>query len=301
MRAAVRDAWFALTEPLEGGVASLYNDRRGIPTIAYGNAVFTPSEAAALPLMRPDGTPATAGEKVALWHKVHDDPHAATAGWTYAAKLSDLRLTREGMRALAITRLETNDRILLSRLPEWESYNACAQMGFHSLCWACGPHCHFPRLFGDAMNRDWDACAVEIYMNEWTPEGIHNVGIIPRNKANAILMRNAQRVDAFHLDPNYLNWKTELGPCRTHDDCVACPDLGMACTLSRMGANDVDTIPELGNPVSSFPPPPIPHIITDIPPSMEVFEHVNPVHVESTAADGETIYPRPKVPPDDAA
>ncbi len=290
MRDSVRSAWFAFTEPLEGGIGCLYNDRRGIPTIAYGNAVFTPSEAAALPLMHPGGVPATPAEKIAAWHAVHDDPRAAEAGWTYAAKLSDLRLTREGMQTLALGKLDTNDRILLARLPEWESYNSCAQMGFHSLAWACGANCHFPRLFGDAANRDWDACAVEIYMNEWTPEGIHNVGIIPRNRANAILMRNAQRVDAFHLDPEYLNWQTELGPCRTHDDCIACPDLGMACTLSRMGANAVDTTPELGNPVSSVPPPMLPRLNTPI---MSKYPHANPVHVETTSADGETIYPRP--------
>ncbi len=210
MREVVRDAWLSFTEPLEGGIPCLYNDRRGLTTIAYGNLVNTPEAAAALPLMHPGGTAATREEKIAAWHEVHDDPRAAAAGWKYAAMLSPLRLTREGMVALAMWRLENNDRILLARLPEWEDYNACAQAGLHSLAWACGANASFPRLFRDVAARDWEGAAVEIRMNEWTPEGIHNVGIIPRNTANKILMLNAGHIDAMKLDPDILDWTHDL-------------------------------------------------------------------------------------------
>lgn len=210
MRDVVRRNWLAFTEPIEGGLACFYNDVRNKTTIAFGNLCDTPSEAAALDMVNRDGTPATAAEKIAAWHAVHDDPHAAAAGWTYAQNLTPLRLTRDGMVALAMQRLDVNDRILLARLPDWESYPACAQMAMHSLAWACGANAHFPRLFADVTIRDFDAAAVEIHMNEWTPEGVHNTGLMPRNVANKILMRNAARVQAFNLDPDMLEWSIEL-------------------------------------------------------------------------------------------
>jgi GH24 family phage-related lysozyme (muramidase) len=227
VRQSVRDAVLGFTEGFEGGVPALYNDVRGIPTIAFGNAMFTPSEAAGLALMHPGGVPATPAEKVALWHTVHDDPQAAHLGWRYAATLSDLRLTREGMSALAFAKLDSNDRVLAGRLPDWESYNGCVQLAMHSWAWAAGPNGLWPRLFKALADRDFQEAAVQVHLNEWTPEGIHNVGLVPRNIANKILMRNAARVDAYHLDPETVEWRTLLG------------------------IDDVPTIPAVENPASS--------------------------------------------------
>ncbi len=211
----VRANWLAFTEPLEGGVPCFYDDMRstpdhpnGIVTIAYGNAIFTPSEAAALPMVRADGTPASDAEKIAAWHTVHDDPIASRHGWKYAATLSPLRLPREGMRALARDRFEINDRILSARLPDcWDDLLACARMAMHSLAWACGANAHFPRLFEAVRVGNFAEAAVQIHMNEWTPEGTHNKGLIPRNVANKILMRNAARVRDYRLDPDFLDWE----------------------------------------------------------------------------------------------
>lgn len=211
MSDVVRDGWLVFTEGFEGGVPALYNDVRGIVTIAFGNAVFTPSEAAALPLMHPGGVPATPAEKVAAWNTVHDDPKAAKLGWTYAAKLTTIRLTREGMATLALAKYDSNDRILRTRVPDWDDIPACARMALHSLAWACGAHAHFPRLFGAINARDFDRAAVEIHMNEYTPEGIHNAGLVPRNLANKTLLLNASRVHAFHLDADYINWTSLVG------------------------------------------------------------------------------------------
>lgn len=211
MRPVVAEQWLAFTEPLEGGVSCLYADIRGKVTIAYGNLCDTPSEVAALPLVHADGTFATTSEKIGAWQTIHNDPHAAAQGWRYAARLSSLRLTREGMAMLAMRRLEDNDRILIAKLPEWESYPACAQMAMHSWAWACGANAHFPRLFEAVRGRDFQAASVEIHMNEITPEGKRNTGLIPRNVANRILMVNAQRVEAYHLDPDLLNWTSVLG------------------------------------------------------------------------------------------
>lgn len=245
MRAVVPASWAAFTQPFEGRVASFYNDVRGLTTIADGNLCNTPSEAAALDMVHPDGTPATAAEKIAAWHAVHDDPSAASKGWRYAATLTPLRLTTAGMDALVLGKLESNDRILLARLPDWESYPACAQMALHSLAWACGANAHFPRLFQDVANRDFDGAAVEIHMNEYTPEGIHNAGLVPRNVANKLLMRNAARVDAFHLDPDLIEWKVLLGV----NDAPTLPSLpseeetGSGATIHVL-SYDVDVEPD---------------------------------------------------------
>lgn len=266
MRYVVTNAWIGFTEGFEGGVPCLYNDIRGLTTIAYGDLCDSPGEAATLPFVHADGTPATQAEIISAWHAVHEDPNCAIRGWTYAAGLvrNSIRLTREGMAGLALRKLATNDAVLHRRLPDWETYPASAQMAFHSLAWACGAGAHYPRLFSAAQARDWDACSVEIHMNEWTPEGLHNKGLVPRNIANKILMRNAERTDAYGLDPDTLNWKAVLG------------------------VSDEVTQPDLSQP-DTEPPPAIPSVNTDI------------MGQESNATLP-TCYPLPPIdPPDDAA
>ncbi len=215
MRDVVRDSWVAFTEPIEGGVATLYNDIRGLTTIAYGDLCNSPGEAAALPMTHLDGTFATSAEKIAAWEKVHNDPMCAVHGWRYAASLTPLRLTRDGMEAMALRKLDQNETALAHKLAFWADMPACAQMAMHSLAWACGANAFFPRLYSALNVHDYEAAAVEIHMNEWTkgPTGapIHNSGLVPRNLANKLLMRNAARVESYHLDPDMLNWKTLIG------------------------------------------------------------------------------------------
>ncbi len=206
----VRAAWLAFTEPLEGGVPFFYLDVRGIVTVAYGNAIFSPADAARLPLMRAGGVPATRDEIVAAYERVLGDPHAANRGHLYAKGLTTIRLTREGMGDLALGKYDSNDRILRARVPDWDEMPACARCALHSLAWACGANAHFPRLFSAVNARDFARAALEIHMNEITPEGIRNAGLVPRNVRNRTLMRNAQRVHDFKLDPDTLDWSHDL-------------------------------------------------------------------------------------------
>jgi len=243
VRASVHAGFLDFTGPLEGpGVPCPYTDIRGIVTVAWGDAIFTREEMVQLPFMHAGGVPATATEKICAWELLKDNAAAMHGGWTVAAKLTDLRLTREGMNALAFAKLDSNDRILLARLPEWESYNACAQLALHSLAWACGANAHFPRLFQAVNARDFLEAAAQIHMNEWTPEGAHNAGLVPRNVANKLLMRNAQRIEAFHLDPDLLEWKTLLGVA----DAVTVPaldDPGSEPTIHRLDYAEGDDPP----------------------------------------------------------
>lgn len=232
MRDVVRDAWVSFTEVFEGGIPSLYQDILGKVTIAYGNLCDSASAVAALPMVYTSGAPASYADKVAAFNAVKSSPDAARLGWRYASKLSTLRLPTEEMVRLALARLTINNAALVAQLPDFEEMNACAQMAMHSWAWACGPNAHFPKLFAALKAHDY-ACyishvvdgedvdalsggaAFEIYINEWTktPAGksIQNTGLIPRNLANKVLMRNAARIEAFKLDPDLLDWKNVLG------------------------------------------------------------------------------------------
>lgn len=250
MRQAVVDAWLTFTEEFEGGVPYLYADIRRIPTIAFGNAVFSDEEFARLPMVHLDGSPATSGEKMAAWHAVKNDLQSAFQGHLRAKSLpgNQLRLTREAMRDLALGKLHQNNVVLRRRVREWDEHGACVQTAIHSVAWACGPGFNFPRLIQALDARDFARAEVEIHMNERTPEGLLNAGLVPRNRANKILMRNAARVDAYHLDPDYLNWKTVLGP----SEAVTVPD------LSSIG-DDAPTSPGGDNAASAPTVYPIVH------------------------------------------
>lgn len=212
MRDVVRSRWLDFTGPLEGAaVPSLYNDVRGMTTIAWGNLVNSVGAVIGLPFVWPDGRRATTAEIASAWQSVHNDPQCAVQGWRYAARLTPLRLTPEGIEAVVWGRLDGNDRILKARLPGWDDLGACCQCALHSLAWACGANAHYPKLFQAVADGAFEEAVIQIHMNEWTPEGLHNKGLIPRNVANKILMRNAQRVRDFKLDPDLLDWTHVLG------------------------------------------------------------------------------------------
>lgn len=226
MRSVVRTRWLEYTEPLEGGVAYPYADIRNLITVAYGNLIDPLSAALSLPFMTTEtphddcvayeslglacGCRATKGQITAGWLAVKGDPLAARRGHLYAKGLTNLRLTPQAMAALALGKLDANDTVLRGRIASWESHSACVQMALHSLAWATGPAFNFPKLVSAVNARDYDAASIHIQMREWTPEGRHNAGLVPRNTRNRILMRNAARVEAFGLDPDMLEWTRDL-------------------------------------------------------------------------------------------
>ncbi len=231
MRDVIRARWLEFTGPLEGaGVPWLYADVRGLITIAWGNLCDPLSSALQLPLMHAGGVPATKAEITAAWLAVKGDPRAAKLGHLYAKGLTTIRLTREGMSDIALAKLETNDAILRGRIDGWEELPACAQMALHSLAWACGAMFNFPKLIAAVGAGDFDVAAVHIRMNEQTPEGIFNAGLVARNRANGILMRNAARVRDFKLDPDTLQWDRSL----SLDDTPTLPELPAAETYDHL-------------------------------------------------------------------
>lgn len=215
MRDVVLKAFPGFTRDLEGPTNWMYLDVLGIVTTGYGNAMLTVAPALALPWRHPDGSLATPAEVVAEYSAVQNlkgQRNARGVLWTQCgggafAALTKLRLDDEGVTSLVHRTIAADDEALRERYASWEDMPGCAQMGLLSLAWACGSNYHFPKMDAALAAGDFATAAREI---EMTPE--HNPGnnLAARNKANETLMLNADRVQAFGLDPDYLNWTTSL-------------------------------------------------------------------------------------------
>jgi hypothetical protein len=202
MRASVRAAFVAFTEPLEGKVDHFYQDVRGLITIAIGNLVDPLAYAMVLPMVdRVTGARASRDEIAREWQRVKADASLARLGHRAAAQVTRLKLTEEGIQGLVLSKLDEMDRALLGRFPSWEAQPADGQLLVLSMSWALGPHFRFPK-FEEAFRRgDYRACADECKMSE---EG--NAGVRPRNAANRLLALNAANVVECDGDYGTLWW-----------------------------------------------------------------------------------------------
>lgn len=217
-RASVQAAFPGFTVRFEGATNWLYLDVLGYVTTGFGNKVDTPREALALPWRRQDGSLATRDEVIADWAMVRSHQEMRHGGGGAYAKLTRLRLDAEGVSNLVQSRFACNDVALAQRYRDFASWPACAQLAVHSVAWAAGANSPFPRMDAALATRDFATAAQEI---EMPPE--HNPGnnLDDRNRANKILMLNASRVEAYHLDPELLDWDELLG---VHD-AETVPDL----------------------------------------------------------------------------
>lgn len=222
MRDAVRFAFVEFTAEFEGVVPYLYQDVKGLVTVAIGNLVDPIQYALPLPfVVRATGLPASRDAIAAEWLRVKNDASLARLGHRAAERITSLRLTDEGIGLVVSRKLEQNDQHLRGRFPEFEDWPACAQLAVHSMAWACGAGFRFPSLETALRVQDWDMAAVECHMNE-----AGNPGLRPRNLANKTLFLNATRVRDYHLSPDLLEWKDIIGV----SDLVTVPALPNADT-----------------------------------------------------------------------
>ncbi len=206
MRDSVRAAFVGFTSAFEGVVPWLYQDVKGLVTIAIGNLVDPIQYAMPLPFVdRVTGAPAARDDIAAEWLRVKGDASLARLGHRAAERITRLRLTPEGVEFVVSRKLEQNDQHLRARFPDFEDWPACAQLATHSMAWACGPGFQFPRLVLALRGRAFETAADECHMDE-----TGNAGLRPRNAANKVLYRNAARVWNFKLDPELLDWTDEL-------------------------------------------------------------------------------------------
>lgn len=199
MKDSVRAYFYAYNTPLEGAVPWMYQDILGLVTVAVGNLIDPIRHATGLDMIKPDGTPATQAEIDAEWWTVKRLQGAAKNGHRWVRQFTKLRMTEPGMRALVDSKLLQMEAHLKTRFADWDTWPADAQLGVLSLSWACGPAFQFPALAKSLRARDFDSAAGQSAINS---KG--NPGVIPRNRRQLILFRNAAEVERRCMDADTL-------------------------------------------------------------------------------------------------
>lgn len=204
MHPSVEAAFVQFSAPLEGVVTSLYADVKQLLTVGLGCLCDPVSMALSLPWVLPDGSTPDAAEIARQWHALKAQaPQMSKLHWSYAAKLTTMRLTEQGILDVAIGRLRANEKIMRGYLPNWELFPAPAQLACCSMGWAIGAG--WPKIFGnlrDACNsQNWTAA---IGCCDIRTDG--NPGIAPRNGANKFLFATAASVVAQNLPIEELYW-----------------------------------------------------------------------------------------------
>lgn len=207
-RAAVRSAFLGWSRPLEGRVPFLYLDNADPPgpyvTIAEGNLVDPISTALDLPLMHPDGRPATRAEIAAAWATVKARTDLAPRGGGSFHSVTDLRLTEESIDRIVMAKFDQVDAQLAKKFDDWDAWCCDGQLALFSWAWACGANAKYPKMIALLRAGDFEGAAAECTINP-------NKGtIILRNERNRVLLRNAARVVGMHLDPDVLHWPSNL-------------------------------------------------------------------------------------------
>jgi GH24 family phage-related lysozyme (muramidase) len=205
MRTAVADRFVDFTGDLEGVVPWMYQDIKGLVTVAIGNLIDPIQYALPLPFKKHDGSYATRDEIAADWLRVKRHPDLAKWGHRPAEQIAQLRLDDDGIELVVSRKLAQNVDHLRRRFREWDEWPACAQLATLSMAWACGPAFQFPMLAAVLNAQDFAEAAKHCHIND-----AGNPGLVPRNRRNKTLYRNAARVRDFKLDPDYLNWSTDL-------------------------------------------------------------------------------------------
>jgi GH24 family phage-related lysozyme (muramidase) len=199
MKRAVAARFLTFTEPLEGLVDYMYVDVKGLVTIGFGNLIDPIETALPLPFVKKaGGTSATRAEIMAEWNLIKDRSNALqlrTKGHRACEPLTKLMLTRETINQLCAERLQQNEANLkkVAAFAQFDQWPADAQLALHSMAWAMGSafahRGHWPGFRKTCGQMDFDAAAENCKMSE-----VGNRGLIPRNRANAQLFRNAAAV-----------------------------------------------------------------------------------------------------------
>ena len=204
---SVRDHFPAFSKPLEGRVPYMYQDIKGLVTVAVGNLIDTPEDAAALPFEHKDThVAATRDEIVAEWHKIKDAPGLAQGGHLAAKKIHGLVLSEAAMDDVVRRRFDLNESRLATFYPDWANWPADAQLGAHSIAWTGSffPN-KWPNFNAAANAGDWASAASHSHLDE-----TGNPGLKERNKANHQLFSNAAAVVAQGLDRSKIHYPTAL-------------------------------------------------------------------------------------------
>lgn len=197
LRDAVLGAYVPFTIQFEGYTPYLYTDVKGLVTTGIGNLVDPIGAALSLPWKRADGSLATQAEIIDAWNTVKKAWPGVQS--TACAKLTTIRLDKDGIAQLVDAKLKQNDAYLAKRWPTYAQAPADAQLAFNSWAWAVGPGAKFPQLDAAVNAQDWKGASDAIHIN-----ATGNPGVVPRNLANQLLLLNADAVKAGKGDPSRL-------------------------------------------------------------------------------------------------
>lgn len=202
MHPIVQSQFRAFNEPFEGSIPYMYLDVLGLVTVGVGNLIDPVDLATALPFRfktKPGiSTPGAAASKdqiVTEWQKLKTNTSLATRGHLACAPITDLELNEDAIDDLIAQRLTGNESFLKRQQPfkAFDTWPADAQLALLSMAWAMGPGAFtgFPHFSAACQKSDFKTAASECKISE-----VGNPGVIPRNKANALLFSNAAAVIA---------------------------------------------------------------------------------------------------------
>jgi hypothetical protein len=192
----------------------MYADIKNLVTTGIGNLIDPIEGALRLPWKHSDTSESAASPNSSLasqseirdaWNKVKSHPEMNKGGGRAYHSLTSLRLSKEDIRNLVASKVESNERILRQRFPGFDSWPADAQLGLLSMAWAAGPVFKFPKFIAAAsmLPPDFNVMAKESFMPVLgkSPSG--------RNAHNALLFTNAANVLSGRLDPEILYFPIE--------------------------------------------------------------------------------------------
>jgi hypothetical protein len=189
MRQSVIDIFPSFTERLEGKVSHMYLDCKGLVTVGLGCLIDPVALAVGLPWAhKTTNVRATPQQVVDEWQRLKDEQRLKIYHYDVAGRMTNLRLSDEGIADLAERRLKLFEDDLRKTFAEWDEWPADAQLGLMSMSWA----------MGSGFTRNWPAFVKACLEHRWVDAALNcsinttgNVGVIPRNKINKELFLRA--------------------------------------------------------------------------------------------------------------
>lgn len=206
LRDSVLTNFAAWTAQFEGYTPFMYTDVKGYVTTGIGNLIDPKPAAMGLPWKNADGSAASQSDISSAW----DTVKAAWPGTQSmaCAKLTSIRLDKDGIRQLVESKLLSNDQYLAAHFPGYASWPADAQLALNSMAWAMGPGFNFPSLKASLAETPPNFKSAALVCGISTKG---NPGVIPRNYADQLLFENAAAVVSGQGNPDTLYYLTPPG------------------------------------------------------------------------------------------
>lgn len=212
LQPAVEGSLAAVFGKWEGpGLTYPYTDSKGLVTTGTGNLIDPVDRSLVLPWVHPDsGAPASHDEIVADWQRVKAAFPAVQS--TACARLTTLRLTAAGLEQLLLRTIAVDWHVLCAEFSGLPTWPADAQLALLSIAWAWGAG--FPVVwnriggspmgYGDAFKLQCETPDFELASGVMLDASKHeesiNPGLVPRDRGEVVMLRNAQAVASASAD-----------------------------------------------------------------------------------------------------